>query len=311
MWAGYRLGREATGASKQMSTVRVKKDKNFSVINNTVLNDVRLSWQAKGLAAYLLSRPDDWRIIRTHLAKQSADGEGVVRSSLKELEKCGYLVTIRRQNEHGHFEWEHTLHETPQEILPLTIGENPPVVKPPVVKPLVDNRALLSTEVVSTEVVSSKRKSDIGDPILLVAETATAHFNSEEPPAPEPPQLPAIPKITVTAALAVQPNHEVAIRKELPWQPVLDDPPTKRDIAAAEQDRIDRALNGSGTLKPKENHYGNKNTTGHLPRRGRPYIEPIPGDARRCNEIARLAAEAATLFSARMPDLPADQEIPF
>ena len=49
-----------------MSTIRVVKGGNYSVINNTVLNDDRVSWEAKGMACYLLSKPDDWRINASH-----------------------------------------------------------------------------------------------------------------------------------------------------------------------------------------------------------------------------------------------------
>lgn len=42
-----------------MGIIRVKKDSNYSVINNTGLKDERLSWKAKGILAYALTLPDD------------------------------------------------------------------------------------------------------------------------------------------------------------------------------------------------------------------------------------------------------------
>jgi len=156
-----------------MTTVRTKKNKNYTTISNIVLNDVALTWKAKGLAAYLLSKPDDWRISREHLAKQSEDGISAVRSALQELEKFGYLVREKSRNEHGKIEWEYVLLEEPQNREPLKEKggvrkkkgakpladfqpmvpsadfppvEKSPVENPPVEKSPVENRTLLNTD---------------------------------------------------------------------------------------------------------------------------------------------------------------------
>lgn len=97
-----------------MSTIRVIKSNNYSVINNTVLNDDRISWEAKGLAAYLLSKPDDWRINTNQLWQASANGHGSVKRVLRELEGAGYLRRTRTRRPNGSFEWDHALYEVPQ-----------------------------------------------------------------------------------------------------------------------------------------------------------------------------------------------------
>lgn len=102
-----------------MSTIRVVKSSNYSIINNTVLNDDRISWEAKGLAAYLLSKPDDWRINTAQLWKASANGHGSVKRTLRELETAGYLRRTRTRRPNGSFEWDHALYEIPQ------VGEEP------------------------------------------------------------------------------------------------------------------------------------------------------------------------------------------
>ena len=43
--------------------VRVEKNKNYTIINNTSLYDERLSWKAKAIHAFMLSKPDDWTFI--------------------------------------------------------------------------------------------------------------------------------------------------------------------------------------------------------------------------------------------------------
>ncbi|MCU5830256.1 replication protein, partial [Clostridioides difficile] len=47
-----------------MGIIRVSKDKDnpYVVLNKTCLEDVKLSWQAKGLHSYLISKPDHWKI---------------------------------------------------------------------------------------------------------------------------------------------------------------------------------------------------------------------------------------------------------
>lgn len=140
-----------------MSTIRVAKNRNYSVINNTVLQDKRLSWKAKGLAAFLLSKPDDWLIIREVLKEESSDGETAVRTGLEELKRFGYLVRTRMQNERGVFVWENVLYETPRDpVYPLVDNppmDNPLVDFPPVDFPPVDNHVLLSTD---NQVLSTK-----------------------------------------------------------------------------------------------------------------------------------------------------------
>ena len=41
---------------------------NFTVVPNQILNDGRISFRAKGLLVYILSKPDHWRTTTSHLA---------------------------------------------------------------------------------------------------------------------------------------------------------------------------------------------------------------------------------------------------
>ena len=42
--------------------IKTKKETNYTVLDNTFIQDTRLSWKAKGVMTYLLSLPDDWVI---------------------------------------------------------------------------------------------------------------------------------------------------------------------------------------------------------------------------------------------------------
>lgn len=76
--------------------VRVsKRDSSYAIIDPFFLSDERLSWKAKGLLGYLLSKPSNWRVYVSDLVKRSKDGKDAVYSALKELEVAGYIE--RRQ----------------------------------------------------------------------------------------------------------------------------------------------------------------------------------------------------------------------
>lgn len=88
-----------------MSVFRVVKDKEnpYVLMNKTFLNDINLSWKAKGLLAYILSLPDDWQLYETELVKHSKDGKDSLKSAIKELIDQGYIHRGDRiRNEKGH-----------------------------------------------------------------------------------------------------------------------------------------------------------------------------------------------------------------
>jgi hypothetical protein len=80
-----------------MSIIRVFKQKNFSIISNVALNDTTISMKAKGIWAYLLSKPDDWQVYVSQLIKSCIDGKHSIYAGLKELKQAGYIehVAIR------------------------------------------------------------------------------------------------------------------------------------------------------------------------------------------------------------------------
>lgn len=87
----------------EQSIFRVQKDKNnpYVMLNKKLLNDTELSWKAKGVLAYLLSLPDDWKIYEEEIAKHSKDSRDSLRTAIKELIKRGYIARERNRNEKG------------------------------------------------------------------------------------------------------------------------------------------------------------------------------------------------------------------
>ena len=130
----------------------------YVMIDRDVFQDQSLSWKAKGLMGYLLSRPDDWTVRMGDLAKRSPDGMASVRSGIKELEAAGYLTRQRIQVERGYFHWLIEVHEVP--IQPSTI--DPSIGFPSMDNPQVENRTLLSTDLTETD-CTKKPTPETGD----------------------------------------------------------------------------------------------------------------------------------------------------
>ena len=93
--------------------IRTVKDKNYSVINNTVLRDERLSWRARGIAAFLLTQPDNWTINSDYIWKKGIEGRDAVRNALKELEEANYIHRRKQQDKEGKWTTELALTEVP------------------------------------------------------------------------------------------------------------------------------------------------------------------------------------------------------
>jgi len=106
---------------KMIIRVAKNKDNPYVMMNKTGLNDPRLSFKAKGILAYLLSKPDDWKVMVSELINSSTDGKTAVYSGLKELEENGYLKRVRvyrRDEKTGKKvidHWETVVYETPVE----------------------------------------------------------------------------------------------------------------------------------------------------------------------------------------------------
>lgn len=82
-----------------MSVIKVKIQKDFVILFKGTLENPRLSFKAKGLWAYCMSRKDDWEFHVTHLATVSKEGVDAIYSALKELMDEGLVE--RNQEKKG------------------------------------------------------------------------------------------------------------------------------------------------------------------------------------------------------------------
>lgn len=95
-----------------MSVMRVKKDKNYTVISNGLLQDKDISLKAKGLLCVMLSLPDKWEFSIAGLAAISHEGETSIRSTLQELERNRYLERGKVKDENNKVVgWDYIVYE--------------------------------------------------------------------------------------------------------------------------------------------------------------------------------------------------------
>jgi hypothetical protein len=83
--------------------------KGWAQVPNEVLCDSQLSFKAKGIFAYMQSKPHDWDFSCHRIINETADGRDSVTSGLSELEEKGYLERRKRKNPMGQWEYEHVL----------------------------------------------------------------------------------------------------------------------------------------------------------------------------------------------------------
>ena len=82
-----------------MAVFRVEKNSGYTVMSNHHLRNRALSLKAKGLRSQMLSLPEDWDYTTKGLACICKDGVDSICSTVKELEKAGYVQRRRLRNE--------------------------------------------------------------------------------------------------------------------------------------------------------------------------------------------------------------------
>ena len=82
--------------------IRPKKRKNpYVMLDKECLNNKSLSFRAKGLHAYLISKPDNWVVMMTELVSSAVEGRDAIRKAFKELEDTGYIVREPKRGSNG------------------------------------------------------------------------------------------------------------------------------------------------------------------------------------------------------------------
>lgn len=170
---------------------------------DTPLRDPRLSWRAKGIAAYLLGKPPGWQIWTNDLVHRSSDGRDSVLAGLRELEEYGYLKRERSNGNGGRLQWRKTMSATPDTMWaddgdpPST--ENPVMVESPstALPYTVEPSTVEPSTVNPTHSISDISISDLSSSDSREEKTTAAPSEEEaaQPPIPEPEGLAIVRRV--------------------------------------------------------------------------------------------------------------------
>jgi len=73
----------------------------FAQIANDVLNSPDLTFKAKGIYAFMVSKPNHWKFTLSSMATQVKDGKAGIQSGIKELKDAGWIKYIKRKDGTG------------------------------------------------------------------------------------------------------------------------------------------------------------------------------------------------------------------
>lgn len=111
----------------------------FYILDKDISEDMRLSWEARGLLIYLLGKPDNWVVSIKHLMKQTVpcarkrSGRDSIRAIIGELVELGYMEVTQRRSE-GNFDGvDYIVRETPSS--PAVLEDSPETDNPAAVTP--------------------------------------------------------------------------------------------------------------------------------------------------------------------------------
>lgn len=119
-----------------------KGDDPYVHIDKLLVNDRRLGWDTVGLLAYLLGKPNNWKVRMAQLIKFRSAGRDALRRMLREAERFGYVYRTRTNKEKGRFIWVTHVYESPDlnpNFTPPSTGlpsmAEPSTVEPSTVNP--------------------------------------------------------------------------------------------------------------------------------------------------------------------------------
>ena len=85
----------------------------YAQVPNSLLENKLVTLRAKGVYAYIQSRPDDWDFSIEKIAFSTGETPYKIKYSLQELSKAGYLERHKFTKGRGHFDIEYILYDQP------------------------------------------------------------------------------------------------------------------------------------------------------------------------------------------------------
>jgi hypothetical protein len=167
-----------------MSKLTNKTQRGYTIIMNSIINYPGLSWKAKGIYQFLVSKPDNWDFDTKRIAANSTDGRDATSTGLKELEKVGLLIRTLSRKEDGEFtgydyEILDSVNGEPVNVKSVNEEHGDIVIKKEVNKEIVnnnnkeqppkvlENNQELENKIISVEQTTQKTKPKISNKELL------------------------------------------------------------------------------------------------------------------------------------------------
>jgi DNA-binding MarR family transcriptional regulator len=85
----------AESEPRSKNIFRAAHDKDFFKLGNATVQNLELSWAARGLLAYLLLLPEDWTVHLRDLFKRSPTKRSGTESAVNELIRAGHIVKLK------------------------------------------------------------------------------------------------------------------------------------------------------------------------------------------------------------------------
>jgi len=162
-----------------VSNTLYKKPNDYTKVSCTVLSDTRLSWKARGMYSFLVSKAtiSGWDFNREWLIDQSEkDGKAAYDKGIGELKKYGYLSIKRTRNDNGAFAYQWILSNAPLTDYPLTVNRE--------VNNKIEIKELKEKDIITTKTVvisgQAANKSEKSSDLPIAEKKKTPRWDSSQ-----------------------------------------------------------------------------------------------------------------------------------
>ena len=159
---------------KENSIVRTIKNKDnpYVMINKLGIQDPNLSWAAKGLLAYLLSLPDDWKIYVKELVNHTSGGRDHTYTVIRQLLNSGYMEKVEYRYKGRVLALNYNVFEVPIDV---TGRDN---TKPRIVK--IDDEGNIVETVENTTCEPNPENKDMANADMVSTSLLINDFNNKD-----------------------------------------------------------------------------------------------------------------------------------
>lgn len=207
-------------AGQEAHIIRVVKNRNkpYTMIARALAEDERISFEARGVLLYLLSKPDDWVPRNTDLQRNGHIGERQLARILRELKAAGYMRREKMRGADGRYVWSTVIYEESQEPYCQNSSmepyrHNPGMDNPSMDNPGVDNSGIYQdTDLPNTNGLNTKERENAPAPVIANISREQRSAPGRDMPSipagtpvnrrPDAPVLRAVPKFAQTPEFA-------------------------------------------------------------------------------------------------------------